>query len=55
MQILNFILTAGRELWVIAIGHSAKEHVLLQPEVKLIGNIHGDEVRSFFSAALFDV
>lgn len=41
----QFPLITGRQLWVVAIGHSAHEHVLLQPEVKLIGNIHGDEVR----------
>jgi len=35
---------SGREMWVLVVGHSAQQHVLLQPEVKLIGNIHGDEV-----------
>ncbi len=38
----------GRELWVLAI--SAKkpnESVMLRPEAKYIGNMHGNEVRYF--------
>lgn len=34
------------ELWVIAIGDRPREHVPLRPHVKLIGNMHGNEVVS---------
>ncbi|XP_067868007.1 carboxypeptidase M-like [Heterodontus francisci] len=33
----------GRDLWVIAIGESPMEHRIGIPEVKYIGNIHGNE------------
>ncbi|KAI0220734.1 Carboxypeptidase M [Lamellibrachia satsuma] len=33
----------GRELWVIAIGETPCAHVNLRPEVKYVGNMHGDE------------
>jgi hypothetical protein len=35
----------GRDLWVLAIANSEpSSHQLLRPEVKLIGNIHGNEL-----------
>ena len=35
----------GRTLWAIALSsYSPDEHVLLRPEVKYIGNMHGNEV-----------
>jgi hypothetical protein len=35
----------GRDLWVLAIAASQPDkHVLLRPEVKFIGNIHGNEL-----------
>jgi murein tripeptide amidase MpaA len=33
-----------RDLWVIALGNIPDEHVPLRPEVKYVGNIHGNEV-----------
>ena len=36
-----------RELWVMAIaGSRPDQHVTLRPEVKYVGNMHGDEVWS---------
>ena len=38
-------MSAGRELWVIAIAAELPdEHVWLRPELKYIANMHGDEV-----------
>lgn len=35
----------GRTLWAMALSsYSPREHVLLRPEVKYIGNMHGNEV-----------
>jgi hypothetical protein len=36
----------GRNLTVIVIGESSREHVPLRPDVKYVGNIHGNEVVS---------
>ena len=38
-------MCTGRDLWVLALAASAPDrHVLLRPEVKYVGNIHGNEV-----------
>jgi len=35
----------GKDLWVMAVSsHSPDKHVLLRPETKYVGNIHGNEV-----------
>ena len=39
----------GRELWVLALGPNADRHVHLRPEVKYVGNMHGNEVTLFFT------
>lgn len=33
----------GRELWVLLVSSTPNEKVLLKPEVKYVGNIHGNE------------
>ncbi|KAI6220319.1 Carboxypeptidase D [Aphelenchoides besseyi] len=34
----------GRQLWVMIVGSNPKEHELLRPEFKYVGNMHGNEV-----------
>uniref|UniRef100_A0A8D1ZIE6 Peptidase M14 domain-containing protein n=1 Tax=Sus scrofa TaxID=9823 RepID=A0A8D1ZIE6_PIG len=34
----------GRNLWVLIVGHSPKEHRIGIPEFKYVANMHGDEV-----------
>lgn len=34
---------AGRELWVLKISSNQQQRPLLQPAVKYVGNIHGNE------------
>lgn len=35
----------GRSLWAMALSaHAPNKHILLRPEVKYIGNMHGNEV-----------
>ncbi|KAF6038138.1 hypothetical protein EB796_003558 [Bugula neritina] len=37
----------GKDLWVMAVSsHSPDKHVLLRPETKYVGNIHGNEATS---------
>ncbi|CAG0903327.1 unnamed protein product, partial [Cyprideis torosa] len=33
----------GRKLWVMVVSSSPQKHVLGQPEVKYVGNMHGNE------------
>ena len=40
------VSASGRDLWVLAIGESVRDHVQLRPETKYVGNIHGNEVRA---------
>ena len=36
---------SGKELWVLALSDSyADKHLLMRPEVRYVGNIHGNEV-----------
>ena len=42
----NLNCVSGRELWVMALGTSPSQHQTLRPEVKYVGNIHGNEVSS---------
>jgi hypothetical protein len=40
-----FVCSLGRPLWAMALSNYApREHILTRPEVKYIGNIHGNEV-----------
>lgn len=34
----------GREMWAIAIGKNPRKHVSLRPDVKYVGNMHGNEI-----------
>lgn len=40
---LDFFGPTGRDLWVLMISSQANERNLLTPEVKYVGNIHGNE------------
>lgn len=39
--------TQGRDLWVLLITKDPEEKVLLKPNVKYVGNMHGNEVNFF--------
>ena len=48
----------GEDLWVLAVGNMAREHVPLRPLVKYVGNMHGNEVNAscvsyYFSVNMF--
>ncbi|CAH1800383.1 unnamed protein product, partial [Owenia fusiformis] len=34
----------GRDLWVMTLGEKPLQHLPLRPEVKYVGNMHGNEV-----------
>ncbi len=48
-----FSLLSGRELWVLALGADAHRHVRLRPEVKYVGNMHGNEVNACHKSVNF--
>lgn len=39
-----FSINKGRELWVLMITKEPEKEILLKPNVKYVGNIHGNEV-----------
>lgn len=43
IYIAYLICFAGRELWVLLISTTPAERTILKPEVKYVGNIHGNE------------
>lgn len=44
MNSSTFFLSKGRDLWVLMISSPAAQNDVLTPEVKYVGNIHGNEV-----------
>ena len=36
-------MLTGRDLWVLAVSSTPAKHVIGKPEVKYVGNIHGNE------------
>ena len=45
---LYFLPRKGRNLWVLVVGRSPKEHRIGIPEFKYVANMHGDEVCMWF-------
>ena len=39
-----FVVVADHDLWVLAIGKNPSVHVSLRPNMKYVGNMHGNEV-----------
>lgn len=37
------LLTSGRELWVMVVSSSPYQHIVGQPNVKYVANMHGNE------------
>ena len=46
---VNIISLPGTDLWVMAIGENASDHVRLRPHVKYIANMHGNEVGVYYN------
>jgi len=48
------MLLLGQDLWVLALGHSPRDHVSLRPNVKYVGTIHGNEVHFLVDICVVD-
>ena len=43
MNVMISLLHAEKELWVLAVSSTPDRHVAGKPEMKYVGNIHGNE------------